>query len=231
MAGSYVYKIVMKDTQGNETLVNSNGVFKIGGALGDELQSDNAAGFDFEQIVDDATVTIRMMRVGAEAPTDWHLDRQLTIVVTDVFAERLNGSENADRLVGGFGNEIIRGFGGNDTLVGGTGKDTLTGDAGNDFFLFNRAPGAAHADTINDFHSGEDQIQIVARYFGVGAATRGDLAANRFFEGTAATTATQRFIYDKSGQFRSCIMTRTGVVLARKLNLRPSKTSTASSPF
>src|SRR5262249_19071087 len=51
----------------------------------------------------------------------------------------------------------VVGTSGNDTIVGTAGNDTLTGLAGNDTFVF--SPGGGH-DTITDFHSGEDHIDI-----------------------------------------------------------------------
>jgi|GEM_PF-6376201 Ca2+-binding RTX toxin-like protein len=68
----------------------------------------------------------------------------------------LVGSSGADRLIGGSGNDV---------LIGGSGKDTLTGGAGNDVFVFNRSPGAAHADTITDFTVGQDKIMLDGRVF------------------------------------------------------------------
>jgi Ca2+-binding RTX toxin-like protein len=56
----------------------------------------------------------------------------------------------------------------------------------------------ANRDVITDFVHGEDQIQLKATRFGL-ASLRGDLTAARFVEGTEATTAQQRIIYDTSG--------------------------------
>ncbi len=44
----------------------------------------------------------------------------------------LNGTANADTLVGGAGDDTLNGLAGNDTLTGGAGNDTLNGGAGND---------------------------------------------------------------------------------------------------
>jgi len=44
----------------------------------------------------------------------------------------LNGTANADTLIGGSGNDSLSGAGGNDTLVGNAGNDTLNGGTGND---------------------------------------------------------------------------------------------------
>jgi Ca2+-binding RTX toxin-like protein len=52
--------------------------------------------------------------------------------------------DQADRLDGGAGNDLIVGAGGDDVLMGGTGDDRLFGDWGND-----RLSGGAGADTLS----------------------------------------------------------------------------------
>ena len=101
----------------------------------------------------------------------------------------LNGGSVADNLIGGTGN---------DTLTGGGGNDTLTGGDGSDRFVFNNA--SEGIDTITDF----DPTATTGDLFNVsssGFATiggPGTLAAASFTIGAAATTASQRFIYNSS---------------------------------
>jgi Ca2+-binding RTX toxin-like protein len=110
----------------------------------------------------------------------------------------LNGGSVADNLIGGAGDGTISGGGGNDTIVGGTGLDSLTGGSGSDRFVFNNA--SEGIDTITDF----DPTATTGDLFNVsssGFATiggLGTLAASRFTIGAAATTASQRFIYNSS---------------------------------
>ncbi len=82
---------------------------------------------------------------------------------------------------GGKGNDTLEGARGDDTLKGGTGQDILTGGLGDDVFLFTRK---AHSttvsfDTITDFTSGEDLIDL--------SAFNGtfDFIGNTAFSGTA----------------------------------------------
>jgi Ca2+-binding RTX toxin-like protein len=77
----------------------------------------------------------------------------------DANANRLNGGAGNDVLNGGAGNDLLEGGAGNDRLIGGTGNDALVGGAGHDTFVFS---GLFGNDRIEDFHSGEDVIEIAA---------------------------------------------------------------------
>jgi Ca2+-binding RTX toxin-like protein len=110
----------------------------------------------------------------------------------------LNGGSAADNLIGGTGDDTIFGNDGDDILVGGAGADCSTGGGGSDRFVFNNA--SEGIDTITDF----DPTATTGDLFNVsssGFATiggLGTLAATRFTIGAAATTTSQRFIYDSS---------------------------------
>jgi len=73
--------------------------------------------------------------------------------------DTLVGGDGNDFLNGAADNDTLVGDDGNDTLVGGNGNDVLTGGAGNDTFRFDANDGS---DTITDFVSGEDLINIRA---------------------------------------------------------------------
>ena len=107
-------------------------------------------------------------------------------------ATTITGSQFNDVLTGGTGNDLLLGGAGNDTLIGGKGSDTLTGGAGADTFRFG---GDTKTDHITDFVSGTDRIELDHLLFK--ALDTGQLAANQFGQGTAATTATQRIVYDQ----------------------------------
>ena len=76
---------------------------------------------------------------------------------------------------------------------GGTGNDTLTGGANGDSFNFNNPNEGI--DTITDFTPDTDLILVSAAGFG-GGLVPGDITNAKFFRGTAATNANQRFIYN-----------------------------------
>ncbi len=112
----------------------------------------------------------------------------------------LSGSAEDDGLGGYAGNDRINGLDGNDTLVGGLGKDTLTGGAGRDVFVFDAAlNNSSNVDSITDFASGDDSIQLSLAIF---TAVTGDIGGlldpGQFGLGKAAATAAQRIIYDKA---------------------------------
>jgi Ca2+-binding RTX toxin-like protein len=83
-----------------------------------------------------------------------------------------------------------------DVLSGGLGNDTLTGGASGDSFSF--ANPNEKIDTITDFAPGIDYLLVSASGFG-GGLVAGDLISSaQFILGTAATNASQRFIYNST---------------------------------
>ena len=120
----------------------------------------------------------------------------------------LHGGQGGDLLQGNDGNDILygedqsdflQGGNGNDTLIGGSGNDQLTGGAGADRFVFNSlVPG--EFDTVKDFTAADgDQFVFSKAVFTAFASTPlGTLPTSAFVNGTAATTADQHIIYNKS---------------------------------
>ena len=62
-------------------------------------------------------------------------------------------------LIGSDGNEYLQGGAGDDTFIGGAGDDSLTGGLGRNTFVFEAGHGN---DTITDFNSGYDKIDLSA---------------------------------------------------------------------
>ena len=108
-------------------------------------------------------------------------------------ATQIKGSQFNDVLTGGTGNDQLFGGAGNDVLAGGKGADILTGGTGADTF---RLSGDVKTDHITDFLSGTDRIELDNALFKA-LLTEGQLAADQFTQGTAATTTTQRIVYDQ----------------------------------
>ena len=86
---------------------------------------------------------------------------------------------------------IINGFGGNDTLQGGDGDDTLDGGTGSDFLQ-----GGFSSDTYIVDNVGEDLLCFSARGFGGELVGQALLDQSQFTLGAAATSSSDRFIYD-----------------------------------
>jgi Ca2+-binding RTX toxin-like protein len=113
------------------------------------------------------------------------------ILTGTAFDDTLNGGAGADTLVGGSGN---------DTLVGGNGSDVLTGGAGADAFVFNLAPNASsNKDTITDFTSSTDVLQLSKTIFTAISGAVGGLAIEQFWSGAGAVAghdADDRIVYN-----------------------------------
>lgn len=75
------------------------------------------------------------------------------------------GNGGNDRLAGDAGSDRVDGGAGNDVVIGGWGADQLIGGAGRDVFDFNALgqsrAGNAGWDVIEDFHRGEDKIDLL----------------------------------------------------------------------
>ncbi len=94
--------------------------------------------------------------------------------------DTLEGQAGGDTVIGGDGADLLQGQDGNDSLSGGTGIDTLDGGLGNDTLdggteannhIFSVAPGAANADTIVGFASGDDLVVLdPAAYASIGGS-------------------------------------------------------------
>ena len=113
----------------------------------------------------------------------------------------ITGGSGADVLTGGAKADTINGGAGADVITGGLGADSLTGGNGNDTFVYTSASVAASSgsniDTISDFASGSDKIQVTLDYSaqaagvetnGVFVSTVNDLSAKRgemFYDSTA----------------------------------------------
>lgn len=112
--------------------------------------------------------------------------------------DKLAGDGAANQIDGRAGADTVTGGAGIDTLIGGSGKDTLTGGTQVDYFRFVIAPSATEVDTITDFVSGTDKIQLEDTVFkSIGATLDpGELVVRA--SGHAANAAAQRLIYDAS---------------------------------
>lgn len=116
-------------------------------------------------------------------------------------SDHLYGLAGDDSLDGGSGKDYVEGGNGNDTLAGGTGNDVLIGGFGADQFRFDTLANAStNLDTVVDFQSGKDHIQLENSVFTAFTAT-GALPAGSLVSGagvTAAIDGNDFLLYDSS---------------------------------
>lgn len=140
----------------------------------------------------DGTVEIRQAGTGLVVLTEAD-DR---FIVDDPGANAVDGGTGddviitgggADVLLGGAGADVMLGGSEDDILIGGLGTDSMTGGAGADIFAFDAADytaGSVQVDTITDFQSGVDRIQLaglsVADTVETAAGLVLDMGDNRF---------------------------------------------------
>jgi Ca2+-binding RTX toxin-like protein len=124
-----------------------------------------------------------------------------TAVTTATTALNVNASAvlNGLTLIGNAGANILTGTAYADTLMGGKGNDVLTGGNGADKFVFNTTPNASsNRDTITDFQSGTDVIQLSKTIF-TALGGLGTLTSAQFWSAPGAVAghdADDRIVYN-----------------------------------
>ncbi|KPX29087.1 MULTISPECIES: serralysin family metalloprotease [Pseudomonas syringae group] len=85
-------------------------------------------------------------------------------IAKGVVVENAVGGSGNDLLIGNAAANDLKGGAGNDIIYGGAGADSLTGGAGADVFVFGASSDSNRAaqDTIRDFVSGQDKIDVSA---------------------------------------------------------------------
>jgi Ca2+-binding RTX toxin-like protein len=131
---------------------------------------------------------------------DWTLGNNLENL-TLLGTKSLNGTGNSlnNSLTGNGAANVLNGGDGNDMLNSLSGNDTLIGGAGADTFAFTTPLNALrNVDTITDFASGVDKIELASAIFKDIGFT-GSPSSNAFFHaGSAAQDANDRILYDQS---------------------------------
>ncbi|WP_297324908.1 M10 family metallopeptidase C-terminal domain-containing protein [Nitrosomonas sp.] len=212
---------------GNDTLNGGVGIDTLNGGAGNDVYIvDNA----LDQIAEDADILINgsdTVQASVSYSLGTHLEN-LTLTGTAVINGTGNDSANAitgnsspnilvgnaggDNLFGLAGNDRLNGGDGDDVLVGGAGNDELTGGDGADIFWFNTTANAtSNKDTVTDFVTGIDKLQLSKSVLGSLGAT-GQFAAMdvRFWASDSGVahdvddrliynTTTGALIYDANG--------------------------------
>jgi Ca2+-binding RTX toxin-like protein len=134
-----------KGAGGNDLISTGNGDdLLIGGTGQDTL--DGGAGSDWASYV----TSEKPVNVNLGTNVNFGGDAEGDILIN---IENLGGSNFADTLVGGAGNNIIEGGSGNDLMQGGDGDDLIIGGIGNDF-----ADGGNGTDTLKG-GEGDDHLR------------------------------------------------------------------------
>jgi Ca2+-binding RTX toxin-like protein len=150
---------------GNDTLVGGVGADTLRGGAG----FDTA---DYSASSSRINIDMQSSSVGSGLSGDAQGDvlSDIEAVIGSAFSDAISGGISvADSLVGGAGNDFLRGRGSNDTLDGGDGDDTLNGGTDADFIQ--GGAGRDTADYSND-------TQGVTVNLATGTGIRGDAAGD-----------------------------------------------------
>lgn len=155
-------------------------------------------------VVDDAGDTVQETQTAStqidtvRSWVDWTLGANLESL-TLLGTKNLNGTGNGldNALIGNGGTNVLNGGAGNDRLDGASGNDTLTGGDGADTFAFSTPLNEQrNVDTITDFVSGVDTLELSAAIFRQIGFSGGPGSASFFHAGSAAHDADDRILYD-----------------------------------
>lgn len=198
----------------NNTLIGNGEVNTLNGGSGNDILN-GGAGNDFlyggfgndTYVVDSTTDTItELFGFGTDL-----VQSSVTFSLANIaYVENLtltgtsaiNGTGNTlnNILTGNNGANKLNSGDGKDFLYGGLGNDTLTGGAGADHFVFNTAlNGVSNKDTITDFVSGTDKIDLENSVMKALGLTTGTLASGQFWAGAGVVKghdADDRIVYN-----------------------------------
>jgi Ca2+-binding RTX toxin-like protein len=184
LTGNYAAN-VLNGAAGSDTLIGGCGDDIYVVTAGDVVNEAPGAGTD-------------TVRSGASYVLTANVERLVLTGTTAIngtgnaLGNTFSGNPGSNVLDGRGGADRLAGKGGNDTLVGGTGTDTLSGGDDADRFKFvTRGEGA---DSITDFASGTDKIQVVSANFG--GVPVGTLLAGNFRLAGNTLPVAPVFVYD-----------------------------------
>ena len=196
---------VISTGAGNDTVYLSNGKYTVDLGAGDDTiylstqmsvveggnGTDTAIIRAFDGFVD-VHVDLKFStyfvpsQMAAQDGMDLNLKSFEVITIDGNVAATLKGTIGADNLAGNDGSDTIEGREGADTLTGGNRQDTFVFSSGDTGIL------EAEADTITDFVSGNDLIDLTSISSGnVGTYVEANGTANNF--ATFSTNATNSF--------------------------------------
>ncbi|MBO4400496.1 MAG: hypothetical protein J5809_01470 [Selenomonadaceae bacterium] len=134
----------------------NSGVLSIGSAFGGN--SLRASEYDAAKV--DATALERGLKIYGSNPAE--------CISGGSGNDTIYGGNGADTIFGNAGGDYLNGGNGNDVLYGGAGRNTLTGSNGRDVFVYDGGN-----DLITDYRAGYDKIKLAS-----GTITRSSLSGS-----------------------------------------------------
>ncbi|MDO9226838.1 MAG: calcium-binding protein [Pseudomonadota bacterium] len=176
--------------EGNDALTGGAGADQLDGGIGNDSASYSASTAAVQ--VDLATG----LGTGGDAEGDTLAG--IENLTGSAWDDTLIGNALANYLAGNTGHDSLMGGDGNDVLNGGRGNDQLSGGAGKDIFRFaDLLDSSENLDTILDFNSADDTIQLELDIFAMLGHT-GKLSAANFSGTGAAMDADDYIVYDST---------------------------------
>lgn len=187
----------------NHFYLSPKGLIEAGGGISEVVDFNRDGWLDVIQVATSDSKHWVRLNLRKPPPAKVAGDGSSETILGGGTANTIKGNGGADLLSGARGKDLIEGGSGKDTLLGGasgdklwggSGKDLLNGGEGRDTFRFVGSAGAANADRIFDFKSGEDRIFLDRGKFAIGDS----LSAKEFVSSIDAMAAdkSDRIIYD-----------------------------------
>lgn len=190
----------LRGSDGNQKLYGNTGNNTLdGGAGADWLEGGKGNDIYF---VDQGDVVVERQNEGTDlvySTASFSLAGQYLEKLILTGSGNIDGQGNGydNTINGNAGNNTLRGGGGSDILRGGFGNDILIGDEKGmkyaDTFVFDQTPSSTNVDTILDFQSGSDKIQLAT---GVFKGLAGWWSEIPFEIGNESTHAAASIVYD-----------------------------------
>lgn len=181
---------------GNNVLTGNSGNNILTGGAGDDTYVINSLGDKVNEDFNAGTDTIKS---SVSVGLNWYAPNVENLTLTD--GAYIGVGNDLNNVITGNGiANILNGKGGDDRLIGGGGGDTLYGDTGNDTFVFDSplVPGRYGVDTILDFTSGSDHIELSLSVFGGIGDVAGSTLSSSEFGTIGSTSGTEHILYNSS---------------------------------